>query len=71
MLRRRLLVFLAVASSFIAATMSSAFPAGADTKVSTAGGFGFLTGERPYLVPLADGVRVEPLITSGDVIGGM
>jgi hypothetical protein len=71
MLRRRLLVVLAVASSFIVATMSSVSLAGAATKVSTAGGSGFLTSERPYLVPLADGVRVEPLITAGDVIGGM
>ncbi len=37
MLRRRLLVVLAVASSFIVATMSSVSPAGAAAKVSTAG----------------------------------
>ncbi|MFL5738254.1 MAG: hypothetical protein ACJ76P_13095 [Actinomycetota bacterium] len=31
---------------------------------------GFLTSRRPYVVPLVNGVRVEPLLTTGDVVGG-
>src|SRR5688572_289404 len=29
----------------------------------------FVTGERPFLVPLEDGVVVRPILTTGDVIG--
>jgi hypothetical protein len=30
---------------------------------------GFLTGERPFLVALADGVEIRPILTTGDVVG--
>jgi len=71
MLPRRLLTLLAAASLVGATTMLGAGTAGAAIEVATADGDGFLTSERPYLVRLADGVRIRPLLTSGDVIGGM
>ncbi|HEY2803882.1 MAG TPA: hypothetical protein VGJ67_08200, partial [Actinomycetota bacterium] len=45
--------------------------AGLQTSASLAGGRpdGFLTARGPYLVPLVNGVRVEPLLSTGDVVG--
>src|SRR5436190_14235932 len=31
---------------------------------------GFHTAKRPYLVPLATGVQVDPILSTGDVVGG-
>jgi hypothetical protein len=55
----------------IAIVLVAAF-AGLQTSASLAGGGpdGFLTARRPYLVPLVNGVRIEPLISTGDVVGG-
>jgi len=33
------------------------------------GGVGFVTSRRPFLVPLATGVRVRPILTTGDTFG--
>jgi hypothetical protein len=66
MVLRKLLGMLA-AGSLVAMTCASAYAA---TKVSTAQPPGFVTNERPYLVALESGVRIDPLLTAGDVIGG-
>jgi hypothetical protein len=54
----------------IAVVLVAAF-AGLQTSASLAGGGpdGFLTARRPYLVPLVNGVRIEPLISTGDGVG--
>jgi hypothetical protein len=66
MLPRRILTLLAAASLVTTASVFDSGIAGA----ATAGESGFLTSERPYLVPLAGGVQIRALLTSGDVIGG-
>src|SRR3954470_2047165 len=45
--------------------------AGLQTSASLAAGGpdGFLTARRPYLVALVNGLRVEPLLSTGDVVG--
>jgi hypothetical protein len=53
------------------ALLAGAPAATAETAVSRAGLPGFRTRERPYLVSLVDRVRIKPLLTTGDVIGGI
>jgi len=71
MLRRRLVPLLSLEALVVATAMLGASTAGAATQIVRAEAPGFLTDERPYLVALADGVRIKPLITTGDIIGGM
>jgi hypothetical protein len=48
-----------------AATLSMLAPAG----TATAGRAGFVTERRPFLVPVAAGVAVQPILTTGDTLG--
>jgi hypothetical protein len=59
-----------VAAGALLAAMATSGIAGAAARVATSRGSGFVTSERSYLVPLEDGVRITPLLTAGDVIGG-
>jgi hypothetical protein len=68
MLRRRLLL-LTVVATFAATMTSFGGAATASTRVALAE-TPFTTSERPYLVALAGGVEIHPIMTSGDVIGG-
>jgi len=54
----------------IAIVLVAAF-AGLQTSASLAGKrpAGFVTARRPYLVPLVNGVRIDPLLSTGDVVG--
>jgi hypothetical protein len=64
---RKLVVVSAVAALFAATALGSG--GAAASPVATASGSGFLTQARPELVSLERGVRIQPLITAGDVIG--
>ena len=54
----------------------AAFAATAAVALSLAGGAspgnsdGFKTAKPPYLVPMVPGVAVDPILSTGDVIGG-
>lgn len=50
----------------VAIALSAALTAAA----TAASGPGFDTAKRPYLVPLAPGVQVDPILSTGDVVGG-
>jgi hypothetical protein len=61
--RSSLLGIIAVVSVVMAAFQSAPGVAGGHPT-------GFLTARRPYLVALRNGVRIEPLISTGDIVGG-
>jgi hypothetical protein len=67
MRHRRVVVGWAVAALFVAATLGSGVATA--SPAATASGEGFLTQARPELVALEPGVRIQPLLTAGDVIG--
>jgi hypothetical protein len=56
------LAALAVAAGAIACTFAGIASAGPDP--------GFKTAKPPYLVPIAPGVATDPIISTGDVVGG-
>jgi hypothetical protein len=61
-----------IVAAIVATTVLIGAPAAtAETAESRAELPGFRTRERPYLVSLVDGVRIKPLLTTGDVIGGV
>ncbi|HEV8250952.1 MAG TPA: hypothetical protein VGQ15_13355 [Gaiellaceae bacterium] len=62
MLRRLILVLAAVAVCLLTSAGAATAPA--------ANGAGFKTAKPAYLVPLAPGAKVDPILSTGDVIGG-
>jgi hypothetical protein len=56
------LAALAVAVGAIACTLAGSASAGPDP--------GFKTAKPPYLVPIAPGVATDPIISTGDIVGG-
>jgi hypothetical protein len=65
---RRKVVVLAAVSGLVATT--AIFAGSGSAGAATSGSTGFVTSERPYLLPLENGVKIKPLLTAGDVIGG-
>jgi hypothetical protein len=59
-MRRRVLA--AVVALLAAAVVAATAPAGNDP--------GFKTAKTPYLVPMQPGVEVDPIISTGDIVGG-
>ena len=69
-MRHRRTALLAVAANVVAASiLVGGGPALSSTRVARAI-TPFTTSERPYLVPLAAGVEIHPIITTGDIVGG-
>ena len=68
MLRRRIFL-LTVVATLAATTTSFGGTAAASIRVAHAA-TPFTTSERPYLVALAPGVQIQPILSTGDVIGG-
>jgi hypothetical protein len=61
---------LRIASVNVLAAISMVGPGGiALAAAPNAVGPQFVTGERPFLVALADGVVVQPILTTGDIVG--
>jgi hypothetical protein len=68
-MRRRIFTVVVIANVVVGMGVLGAGSAGAATRRSVASS-PFLTSERPYLVPLAPGVQIRPILSTGDVIGG-
>ena len=68
MLRRRLTMS-SLAATVIAATILTGGAAASGSRVERAI-TPFTTSERPYLVALAPGVEIRPIISTGDIVGG-
>ena len=69
-MRSRRLILLAVAATVVAATMFSGGSAALSAPRVARAITPFTTSERPYLVALADGVQIRPIISTGDIVGG-
>jgi hypothetical protein len=68
-MRRRIFSLIVIASVVVGTSLLGAGSAGSATRRSVSS-TPFLTSERPYLVPLAPGVQIRPIISTGDVVGG-
>ena len=60
---------LRIVAAYVVATISLLGADGVAARPNAVAPTRFVTSARPFLVPLADGVLVQPILTSGDVVG--
>jgi len=68
-MRRSRILEIAVASVLVSATLLGPNGVASAAEPQAVDAAQFVTSERPFLVPLVDGVIVQPVLTTGDVVG--